>query len=138
MFAFLPISPSKGVVFVTRCGDIRSVLMISATLEAILKVILFGSIFVTPSRRLSLCISLSSRIYTQFSFKRIFFLQAKLVWLPLAWYDSKLLHEKFVICEKSSALLSLFAGLPRDVYKRRWHNCSGRQAVKHEYLITED
>ena len=60
VLAFLPICASKGVIFVTPCGVIRSVLMISATLDAILSGLLFGSHFMTTSRRLSVCISRST------------------------------------------------------------------------------
>ena len=47
----------KGVIFVTPCGVIRSVLIISATSDANLNGVFFESIFMTPSRRLSVFIS---------------------------------------------------------------------------------
>ena len=60
VFAFRPICVSKSVIFVIPCGVIRSVLIISATLDAILNGEIFGSIFMTPICRLGVCISRST------------------------------------------------------------------------------
>ena len=60
MLAFLPICASKGVILVVPRRVILKVLIISATLDAILNGVLFESIFMTPSRRFNVCINRST------------------------------------------------------------------------------
>ena len=60
MLAFLTTCASKGVILVTPCRVILNVLTISATLDAILKGVLFGSILMTPSRRFKIFVNTST------------------------------------------------------------------------------
>ena len=48
------------MILVTPYGFILKVLIISATLDAILNGVLFGSILMTPSRRFNVCINRST------------------------------------------------------------------------------
>ena len=51
LFGFLPICASKGEVFVTPCGVIPKVFIISATSEARLYGVFVWSFFITASQR---------------------------------------------------------------------------------------
>ena len=70
---FLPISASNGVCFVIPCGVMRKVLIASATSEASLNEVPFVPILLTSSRRLSVCINLSTtrmNLWLSFGAKR--------------------------------------------------------------------
>ena len=60
VFGFLPMCASKGDIFVTPCGVMRKVFIISATSEVNLYGVFAGSILITPTRRFNVCIILST------------------------------------------------------------------------------
>ena len=60
VFGFLPKCASKDEVFVTPCGVMRNVSIISVTSEGYLYGVFAGSILVTPSQCFNVCIILST------------------------------------------------------------------------------